>query len=221
VHFNSIFISDIHLGTKRSKVKKLLAFLENNTANNIFLIGDIIDMWALQRTHFWNDKHTEVIRLLLKLSFTSNVYYIPGNHDDFIRPFLKPNLEFGSIKIANQMTYSAIDGRNILVIHGDTFDFWMKVPKKVINSLARISDYFPIPAIREAKQAGTATRRHLRQTATERSITKYSKAKGYDAVICGHTHMPKLTSYYMNTGDWVHNNSVIVETETGEWSLIE
>lgn len=44
-NYKSIFISDIHLGTKGCKADLLCSFLKQNTSENLFLVGDIIDGW--------------------------------------------------------------------------------------------------------------------------------------------------------------------------------
>jgi UDP-2,3-diacylglucosamine pyrophosphatase LpxH len=219
MHYKSIFISDLHLGTRHAKSKKLLSFLDSNTCDNLFLVGDIIDGWALQRKQYWTDKQTQVIRKILEMSMTSKVYYAPGNHDDFVRPFFKYNFSFGSCTIANKHVYHAVDGRRILVTHGDQFDMWMRFPKKLINSLARIGDLIPIKWIERAEALNQTAYRYLRVTGTEKMLSKYGKLNGYDAVICGHTHIPKMTDYYMNTGDWVEHCTVLVETIEGKWEL--
>lgn len=220
MHYKSIFVSDLHLGTKSAKSKKFLKFLETNSCDNLFLVGDIIDGWALQRRHYWTDKQTEVVRKILKISLSSNVYYLPGNHDDFVRPFFKYSFNFGSCIIQNEFIYTAIDGRKILVIHGDHFDIWMKFPKKLINFLARIGDFLPLDWLSRARETNQSPYRYLRTSGTEKTLLKYIQIKKYDAVICGHTHIPKFTVRYMNTGDWVEHCTAIVETINGEWSLI-
>lgn len=221
MHYKAIFISDVHLGTKAAKSKKLLQFLEANSCDTLFLVGDIIDGWALQRKHHWSDKQTEVIRKILKISMISEVIYLPGNHDDFIRPFFHYNFNFGSIKVTDRYEYSAIDGRRILVVHGDSFDFWMRIPKRFINMLAKVGDLFSVSIAEKARQVDQSAYRYLRVTGTEAAIRKYCKLHSYDSVICGHTHQPKIIDGYMNCGDWVQHCTAIVETVDGSWTLLQ
>jgi UDP-2,3-diacylglucosamine pyrophosphatase LpxH len=63
--YQSVFISDVHLGTKGCKAKLLLKFLDSFEADSLYLVGDIIDGWALQRRHYWTKNQTEVIRKIL------------------------------------------------------------------------------------------------------------------------------------------------------------
>jgi len=202
----SIFISDIHLGTKSCKAKRLHDFLSSIECENLYLVGDIIDGWALRREHYWTKSQTEVIRKILKLSEKTNVTYIAGNHDEFIRPFFKYDFQIGDIQILDSLDYDAIDGRRIYVSHGDYFDLTMKIPRQVINLAARFYD-------------GSISDKMYKWLGTEKVINKYIKAKGYDCAITGHTHSPKITPTYMNCGDWTHNCTALLENQDGTWEL--
>ena len=214
-NFRSVFISDTHLGTKACKAKKLYDFLDTFEAENLFLVGDIIDGWALRRRHFWSKKQTEVIRKILKLSEKMNVYYIAGNHDEFIRPFFKYDFQFGRCQIIDFFDYIGIDGRKYLVTHGDYYDLTMKIPTPVINFCAHVWDYIP-----HKEENSSFTDKMYKIFGTERVIAKYLKAKKYDSCITGHTHSPKIKDTYMNCGDWVTNCSALVEHVDGSWELI-
>ena len=63
--YKSIFISDVHLGTRFSKAKKLLNFLKHNECENLILVGDIIDGWAIKRKFIWPQTHSDVIQKIL------------------------------------------------------------------------------------------------------------------------------------------------------------
>ena len=215
MQYKSVFISDVHLGTKSCKAKKLHSFLNSFTAENLFLVGDIIDGWALRRRHYWTRTQTEVIRRVLKLSEKMNVYYIAGNHDEFIRPFFKYDFQFGSCSILDSYDYVAIDGRRIYVSHGDYFDLTMKIPTPIINLAARIWDYVP-----HKEENNSFTDKMYDLLGTERVIKKYIKTKGYDCAIAGHTHSPKIREGYMNCGDWVTNCTALVEHLDGTWEII-
>ena len=213
-HYNAVFISDTHLGTSRTKDKELLEFLHSFKSNRLYLVGDIIDGWALERRHYWNNTQTEIIRRILKISHDTEVIYIPGNHDKFIRPFFRYNFSFGNFSIQDYVLHKAIDGRTIYVTHGDKHDFWMHIPKPVINFLARFTD---LPIFAEERQQ--TPKRYMRTTWTESSVKRHCKLKGYDAALTGHTHYPKIEKEFMNDGDWVKHCSYIVEHTNGEWEL--
>ena len=212
--YNAVFISDTHLGTQNCKEDELLTFLKSFDANHLYLVGDIIDGWAMSRRHYWTKKQTEIIRRILKLSEKLDVHYIAGNHDQFIRPFFKYDFKFGRTEIADFAVHVGIDGHRVYITHGDHFDFWMRVPKKIINFFAHITD---LPIFATERQV--TNQRYLRQTSTEKALERWRKIKGHDRVLCGHTHHPKLTETYMNTGDWVRHCSYIVEHTDGTWEL--
>ena len=119
--YRAIWISDVHLGTTECKAEYLLDFLKNNTAETIYLVGDIIDGWALKKRWYWPQKHNDVIqKLLRKARKGSKVIYIPGNHDELGRQFI--NMTFGDIEIKNDLIHTTLDGKRLWVTHGDLFD---------------------------------------------------------------------------------------------------
>jgi UDP-2,3-diacylglucosamine pyrophosphatase LpxH len=209
MYYKSVFISDVHLGTKACKAKRLHAFLSSIQCDNLFLVGDIVDGWALRRKHYWTKTQTEVIRKILKLSEEMNVYYIAGNHDEFIRPFFKYDFQFGRCQILDHFDYNGIDGRKYYVTHGDYFDLTMKIPSSLINFFAHFTP-----------DNTSLTEKLYKWLGTEKIISKYIKTKGYDCAITGHTHSPKIKDHYMNCGDWVTNCTALVEHLDGRWELL-
>lgn len=205
----AIFISDVHLGTKGCKAKKLLAFLNDIQCEKLFLVGDIIDGWALRRRHYWPKSHTEVLRRILKLSEKIEVIYLPGNHDEFVRPFLKEDMQLGSVKIVDSEVYEGV-----YITHGDRFDWTMHVPTPVLNFLAHVWDYIP-----HSDSQSSFTDIMYKWMGTERNIVKWVQRKGYKSCLTGHTHSPKIRDHYMNCGDWVSNCSYIAHTENNTWEL--
>jgi len=198
----AIFLSDVHLGTKQCKAKELLDFLATVKCDYLFLVGDIIDGWALRRKHYWPKSHTEVLRRILKLSERCKVIYLPGNHDEFVRPFLKEDMKLGNVEIVDSYVFE-----NVYICHGDKFDLTMKIPRQVINFFAHLSD------------GGSLTDKMYKLLGTQKVITKWAKTKGYDSVLTGHTHSPKIVNGYMNCGDWCENCTYITYTEDNGWTL--
>ena len=198
----AIFISDVHLGTKQCQADLLLSFLSGIKCEHLFLVGDIIDGWALRRKHYWPKSHTEVLRRILKLSERCKVVYLPGNHDEFVRPFLKEEMKLGNVEIVDSYVYE-----NVYVCHGDRFDLTMKIPRQVINFFARLSD------------GGSLTDKMYKLLGTQKVITKWASSKGYTSVLTGHTHSPKIVDGYMNCGDWCENCTYITYTQEDGWTL--
>ena len=123
MQYKSIFISDIHLGSRGCKADLLCDFLKNNSSENLFLVGDIIDGWRLKRKFYWPQSHTDVIRKILKAAkHDTKVVYVIGNHDDAFRGLLPFDIHFGDIDLVNQTRYTALNGKTYMIIHGDLFD---------------------------------------------------------------------------------------------------
>ena len=65
-HYRSVFISDVHLGTKMCQAELLLNFLKTFECDNLYLVGDLIDGWALSKNFFWPQSHNDVIQKILR-----------------------------------------------------------------------------------------------------------------------------------------------------------
>ena len=126
--YRTIWISDFHLGTRNTKAEYLLDFLKNNDSDYLYLVGDIFDGWALGKSWYWPQLHNDVVqKLLRKVRKGTKVTYIPGNHDEFARGFVDMN--FGGIATKMQCIHTTVDGRQLLVLHGDQFDGVIKYAK--------------------------------------------------------------------------------------------
>lgn len=200
--YKSVFISDLHLGDKRCKSKEVIAFLKQLKCDNLFLVGDIIDGWTLVKRKEWTEEHSQIIRKILKLSYTTRVYYIVGNHDDFIKPFLKNNFSFGNISFYRKYEYSTIKG-NILAIHGDQYDPYMWIPSWIWN-------LFPKTKLLIS---------YSQKVCTIEFWIRKLVLRNYSGVVCGHSHEPKIEDKYMNCGDWVSSCTYIVEHYDGTFEL--
>jgi UDP-2,3-diacylglucosamine pyrophosphatase LpxH len=239
--YRSIFISDVHLGTKDCKAEALNNFLKHNTCETLYLVGDIIDGWKMKQNKWrWKQSHTNVVRRVLgHAKRNTKVIYVLGNHDEFLRPFLQYNLNFGMIEMVNQCEHIGADGKHYLVIHGDLFDgitrlapwlsflgdraydFILSVNNKFNWVLHRIGiGYFSLS--RFLKHRVKKAIDFIFQF--EKNLANYCKKKGYDGVICGHIHHAEIKEIdgvtYMNDGDWVESLTALVEHHDGRWEII-
>ncbi len=239
--YRSIFVSDIHLGTKFSKAEAFLKFMKENESQNLYLVGDIIDGWAIKRKIKWKQSHSDVIqKLLRKARKGTNIYYIPGNHDEFLRSFL-PLLLGDRVHIINDATYIDLNGKRYYVTHGDFFDA-ITMTKKW---LAILGDYGydlilhlnePVQYIRKklGYKKHWSLSKYIKDNVKssvsfindyENVLTSFAKQKEYDGVICGHIHKAEIKDIngikYLNSGDWVENCTALVETLNGEWKIID
>jgi len=240
MRYKSIWISDIHLGTKGCKADLLCKFLKENHADDLYLVGDVIDGWKLSRGWNWPQDHSNVIRrLLTKAKRGTNIHYIVGNHDEFLRPWLKHGLHAGNINICNQLDYTDHHGRRWLVTHGDMFDqvtrHWRWVSMLgdraytvllMCNGLLhRVRRLFGLEYWSLSKYIKGRTKQALNFIYKfEEHLSTYARNHGYHGVICGHIHTPALKdidgTFYANTGDWVETCSALVETVEGEFQLL-
>jgi UDP-2,3-diacylglucosamine pyrophosphatase LpxH len=94
--YRSIWISDIHLGTRGCKADFLLDFLKHNESEYLYLVGDIVDGWRMRRSWYWAQSHNDVIqKLLRKARKGTKIFYIPGNHDEWLRDYV--DLQMGGV----------------------------------------------------------------------------------------------------------------------------
>lgn len=239
--YKSIFISDVHLGSKDSKAAELNEFLKTVESENIYLVGDIIDAWKIQQNKFkWKNTHTDVVRTLLKKSRKgTQIIYVAGNHDEFLRPMIRYAANFGNVKICNQIVHEGLDGKKYLVVHGDLFDGitrlspWLSfMGDKAYDVLLDLNSRFNWIRHRLGFGYWSLSKwlKHRVKKAIdfifefELTITAYAKRKGYDGVICGHIHYAEIKTVndiiYMNDGDWVESKTALVEHMDGRWEIL-
>ncbi|RXK11518.1 UDP-2,3-diacylglucosamine hydrolase [Halarcobacter mediterraneus] len=238
--YKSIFISDVHLGTKYSNTKMLLDFFKHNESENLFLVGDIIDGWAIKRKFIWPQSHSDVIQKILKKARKgTNVIFITGNHDDFLRPFV-PLILGNSLDIRNEFNYESIKGKKYLITHGDFFDSitmtkkWLAVlgdyGYDLLLAINQVLNFFRTKLGIESRWSlSKYVKDNVKSSVSfitdfEDTLATHAKRKEYDGIICGHIHKAEIrnieTIEYLNCGDWVESCTAIVETYEGEFKII-
>ncbi|MBD9386827.1 UDP-2,3-diacylglucosamine diphosphatase [Rhizobium sp. CG4] len=237
-HFRTLFISDVHLGSKAAKTDYLLDFLRHHDADTIILVGDIIDGWRLRRNWYWPQGCNDVVqKLLRKARKGARIIYIPGNHDEFLREF--PGSHFGGIEVAERMVHEAADGKKYLIIHGDEFDVvvrnarllaylgdWAYDAAIAINViLAAVRRRIGLPYWSFSAWAKLQVKHAVNFIGEfQRVVVDEAKRNDVDGVICGHIHHAVISEMdgirYINTGDWVESCTAIAENEDGSFELI-
>lgn len=239
--YNSIFISDVHLGSKGCKADELCDFLKHNTAKHLYLVGDIIDGWRLRRKYYWPQSHMNVIRRILTAAKRdTNVTYVVGNHDDALRFLLPYDVHLGNIDLVNQCRHEAINGKSYMVIHGDLFDTalrnklqWLyhfgdmlyNILLNINVVVSAVRNYFNMPYWSLSAYLKNKTKEAVSYLSDfEDLITDYCKKQNADGVICGHIHRADIKKIknieYMNDGDWVESCTALVEHHDGRWEII-
>jgi UDP-2,3-diacylglucosamine pyrophosphatase LpxH len=236
--YRTIFMSDLHLGTRSCQAELVLDFLRHHDADTIFLVGDIIDGWRLRGGWYWPQTHNDVMqKLLRKVRRGARMIFVPGNHDEFARQFF--GLSFGGIEIRRNVMHTAADGRRYWVTHGDEFDVVVRHAKWLAffgdwayDTAIFINTHFN--RIRRAFGFGywsfSAWAKLKVKNAVnfigafEKELAAEAKRRGADGVICGHIHHAAIKELdgvvYVNTGDFVESCSVVVEHEDGAMEIV-
>jgi UDP-2,3-diacylglucosamine pyrophosphatase LpxH len=238
LRLRSVFISDVHLGFKGCRAEFLLDFLRRVECQQIYLVGDIIDVWSLTRSFYWPQAHNDVIRTILgKAKHGTRVVYVPGNHD---RPFRDHDgLVLGNVEIHREILHETADGRRFLVLHGDEFDAIVRASplleslgstaysaalrlNRYVNAVRRLFGYpyFSVAAFLKHK-----VKNAVKYIANfERALAVEARRRGVDGVICGHIHRAEISEIegitYCNDGDWVESCTALVEDFQGRLSLL-
>jgi UDP-2,3-diacylglucosamine pyrophosphatase LpxH len=236
--FRTIWISDLHLGTTGCQAARLLEFLQATESETLYLVGDIIDGWQLKRRWYWDQAHNNVVQLVLKKAKKgTNVIFVPGNHDEAVRQFI--DLDFGGIKVRDEMIHVTAQGKRMLVLHGDRFDGVIACAKwlayvgdslytvilkfnQVFNSWrARLGlPYWSLSQYLKLKVKNAVS--YI--SSFENALAEEARKRGLDGVICGHIHKAEIRDIngitYCNDGDWVESLSALVEDANGALRLV-
>ena len=235
----TLFLSDIHLGTRACQAHRLIEFLRDHPAEQTYLLGDIVDFWAMRRGVCWSPaQNTVVQKLLRRARHGERIVFIPGNHDEAVRDYL--DVSFGDIEVREEAIHETVDGRRMLLTHGDVFDqvtrhhrwlavlgdagYDLLVRLNVVLSWARrtlgIAGYWSL--------AGYAKRK-VKTAVTfifdfEDSAVRHVRERGLDGIVCGHIHWATIKDVdgllYVNCGDWVDSCTAVVEHFDGRLELV-
>jgi UDP-2,3-diacylglucosamine pyrophosphatase LpxH len=229
----SLFISDLHLGNPNSQAYKVLELFKEYEFENLFIVGDFIDMTYMKRKFYWNKDHLNIIQKIMKFSRKKvNVIYIIGNHDKYVRHLIEDgNINLGNILICDEYIYETIQGEKIYITHGDQFDgfilihpflYWLgdntyelsiKI-NKIYNFFRKLfgCDYWSLSQYLKTKVKNAVQFILEYEKWAELKI----KEKDCNSILMGHTHSPKIENgKYYNTGDFVENCSYIIENLNG------
>jgi UDP-2,3-diacylglucosamine pyrophosphatase LpxH len=234
----AVFISDVHLGTAACKADYLLDFLRHVECERLYLVGDIIDGWALKSRFFWHQSHNDVIqKVLRKARKGTQVIFVPGNHDEAARPFC--GLDFGEIAIREHCEHRLLDGRRLWVVHGDFADGVMQHARWLAFVGDTLYDFAlwmnrHFNALRSKLGFGYwSLSQYLKHrvknavsfiTSFEQTLMHEAARRGYDGVVCGHIHKAEIRTIdgllYCNDGDWVESMTALIETLEGELRIV-
>jgi len=237
LRLRAAFVSDVHLGSKGCRADQLLEFLKSVEVDYLFLVGDIVDLWAMRKNFYWPQEHNNVLRTILgKAKGGTRVIYVPGNHDEELREFC--GSVFGNLEIHREFVHRTADGRELLVMHGDEFDAVVKCSPWLANLGSTMYEFLLwlnryVNSVRRAfnlpywSLAGYLKHRVKNAvqyiSSFEKAVAHAARKRGVDGVVCGHIHRPEITDIdgvqYCNDGDWVESCSALVEDMNGRLSI--
>jgi len=239
--FRTVFISDTHLGFRGVRAEELSAFLKHVSCERLYLVGDILDLWAIKQRWHWPATHNQVVRRVLKLAKRgTQVFYIPGNHDDALRQYA--GLDLGGVRIAHQAAHRTATGKVLLITHGDEFDLVVKHSKmlsllgtwaydhlialnRIVNSARGLVGMRPWSFATAIKLKVKSACKYISDFET--SLLAEAKRRGMDGVVAGHVHQPLLREdvqtgmIYANCGDWIERATALVEHADGRLELLD
>ncbi|MDO1559197.1 UDP-2,3-diacylglucosamine diphosphatase [Brevundimonas sp. 2R-24] len=238
--YRTVFLSDIHLGTRGCQAELLLDFLRGMECETLYLVGDIVDGWRMKAGGFrWPQSHNDVVQKMLRLARKgAKVIYVPGNHDDRVRDFC--GAHFGGVEVMREAIHVTATGKRYLVIHGDEFDgvvqhakwlaflgdwayramlasnTWLNRARHALGM-----DYWSFSAflkvrVKEALQFIENF---------EEAVARAAREHGVDGVVCGHIHKAEMRLIdgieYINDGDWVESCTALVEHMDGRLEILD
>ena len=236
--YRTVWVSDLHLGTRGCQAEAFLDFLRGSHFETLYLVGDIIDIWALKRGIYWPQVHNDVLQKLLRSARKgARVIYIPGNHDEFVGRFTG---HYGNISIQRRAIHTTVDGRRLLVIHGHEMDTvtqnlrWLAhvgdLGYKGLMGLNGLVNYFRKRLGMGYWSLSAFVKKEVKNVVSfigqyEESIARYAREYSVAGVVCGHIHSPAARMigdvYYFNSGDWVESCTALVENLDGSLEIIK
>lgn len=237
--YRAIWISDVHLGFRGCAADVLLDFLHSVECETLYLVGDIVDVWELERRVYWPQAHNNVIRTLLgKAKQGTRVVYVPGNHDEILRDYC--GMDFGNIEVRRNAMHTTADGRKLLIMHGDEMDSvvqcsrflavigsraydWLLWLNRYVNAGRKLFGlpYWSLAAFLKHKVKNAVNF----ISSFEKGVAHEARRRGADGVVCGHIHRAEIRDIdgilYCNDGDWVESCTALAENFDGKLVILD
>lgn len=223
-HYTSIFLSDTHFRTRYCQSKRLYKFLLENTCTNLFLNGDIVDTFLINKAYV--DAYQ--CRCIELIKAHPNTFYLIGNHDEHY-PSIARDVMSG-VRTYNEIIYTSLSGKKCLITHGHQYD----PAGTLFNLCKRISLFRRLYAIVSLRDGNWFINKlvDIVDWWLAQDLTKFrqkavadTKAKGCNMVILGHTHVAAMGMLdgitYLNSGSWTTDKcSALVEDVHGNIGLV-
>lgn len=233
----TIFVSDVHLGCMHSRANEFLEFLNLHEPESLYLVGDLIDGWKLRKKWRWPQIYNAILDRVEELSAKgTEIFYTPGNHDNFLRDFGK---RFSFVTLSDEFVHITADGRRFLIIHGDQFDKfetgaqWLSVLASFAYDVLLTSNNLFNRLLKRKGQKkyalSSAVKSRVKQLMRfishfEQKLAGHAREKRCEGIVCGHIHAPNILDIdgvnYCNTGDWVEHCSALIEYSDGQMEIV-
>ena len=223
--FDTVVISDLHLGSENCRAKALVQFLESirdgrMPTRRLILNGDVFDSIDFRRL---KKQHWKVLSLVRKLSDTIAITWVNGNHDgpaDIVSHLL-------GVEVEDEVILSS-GGKRVLFLHGHRFDQFIErypVTTKLADMLYRCLQWLD-RSHTIARQAKSKSKIFLRCVEKVQELSmQYARKSHCDIVVCGHTHHPVVETaggvIYVNGGCWTEVPCHYVTVKDGVAELHE
>lgn len=237
--YRTVWISDVHLGTRGCNAALLVDFLRQVECETLYLVGDIVDGWRLRKGWYWPDAHNEVIRRVLKMAHRgTRVIFVAGNHDEMFRDYA--GLTFGGVELVLEAIHTTADNRRLLVTHGDSFDGvvlyarWLAFLGDKAYGLLLRANIFVNAVRRRFKLPYWSLSSHLKMKVKnavqyvcnyEEALAREAMDRGLDGIVCGHIHCAEIRQIgeitYYNDGDWVESCTALTEDFQGHMAILD
>lgn len=236
-YYRTGWISDVHLGTRGSQAAALLDFFKDKEFETLYLVGDLVDVWALRRGIYWPQEHNDVIQKILRKGRKgTEVIYVTGNHDEFLEGF---HGNYASVSLQQNAIHVTADGRRILVIHGHELDAvvqnlgWLAhvgdIGYTILLRCNGVVNFFRKRLGFGSWSLSAYVKAEVKNVVSfighfEEAVVRYARDYDVDGVLCGHIHTASVrqigSTEYFNTGDWVESCTAIVEHYDGTMELL-
>ena len=236
--YRTVWISDVHLGTRGCNAELLIDFLDHVDSETMYLVGDIIDGWRLKKKFYWPAAHNDIVwRILKRAKRGTRIVYVPGNHDEMFRQFT--GLNFGGVEIKRAAFHDTADGRLLLILHGDEFDTimlahrWLAfVGDTAYELMMRLNHVTNLVRKRLGMPYWSLSKaaKHKVKNAVEfisrfeELVARAAQNRGVDGVVAGHIHTAEYRRIdgidYYNDGDWVEGCTALVEHFDGRMEIL-
>ncbi|MEW6595438.1 MAG: UDP-2,3-diacylglucosamine diphosphatase [Thermodesulfobacteriota bacterium] len=236
--YRTIWLSDLHLGSRNTNSAYLFDFLRHHEAEYLYLVGDIFDLWLVNSDWHWPAVNDRIIDLIFaRCRNGTKVFYIPGNHDGMLRRHAPTDVR--GVHLVAEAIHRTADGRRFLVLHGDEFDpvstysGWLaRLGSKAYEFLLRLNRYVSL-CRRKLGLGYWSLSAFLKHQVKEvvnflgsfkQEIAAEARRREVDGLICGHVHHASYEEVggviYTNTGDWVESCTALVENFDGTLQII-